>query len=384
MKNNITTLYIFKFFKDFLLIAPVIIPFYRANGLSATEILTIQAIFSASMLVFEIPSGYLSDRWGRKGTLCLGGFSMVAGFLVYSFSVSVPFFILAELLLGFAFSMISGTDSALLYDTLKKSGHTDDYHAIEARAESATRIGSAISSIGGGLLASVSIRLPFLANALSALVLPISALTLSEVPREKAHHKNVLSGIAEAVLYAIQTPHIRRAGLASGAIMTTGIISIWGYFLILEQIAFPLGLYGLMFFFFQSFSALGARLSRIISAKTGKGFEWLLILTISFVLISIALFPSPLTIVLAFLHSFCWGLSSPHFLTIINSKAREDIRATVLSTMSMISRGIYVLCGPLFGMIVDKGGTGRGFFFLAIICGLCFLPTILRAVDKGH
>ncbi|HQE60523.1 MAG TPA: MFS transporter, partial [Spirochaetota bacterium] len=73
MNRNIYLLYNFKFFRDFLLIAPVIIPFYKDNNLSAFQILLVQAVFSASMLLFEIPSGYFSDRCGRKRTLVAGG-----------------------------------------------------------------------------------------------------------------------------------------------------------------------------------------------------------------------------------------------------------------------------------------------------------------------
>ena len=86
ISRNIGFLYTFRFFRDFLLIAPIIIPFYRANGLSAFQILLIQAVFSASVLVFEVPSGYFSDRIGRRRTLFIGGIAVVLGFVCYSLS----------------------------------------------------------------------------------------------------------------------------------------------------------------------------------------------------------------------------------------------------------------------------------------------------------
>lgn len=367
MKRTLSALYVFRFFRDFLIIAPVIIPFYRSNGLTATQILTVQAVFSASMLIFEVPSGYLSDCWGRKKTLFLGGLSIVSGFALYSFSSTVASFFAAEILLGFGFSMCSGTESALLYDTLSQAGRKEEYRKIESRAEFATRIGAAISSIAGGLLAGLGVRIPFYANTLSSSMLPLSTFFIKEVIREKPKHKNALYGIHEALVYCAHDRHIRSAAFLSGAVLTTGIISIWGYFLLLETIKFPLTLYGLVFFVYQSMSAAGARLSHWVTERTGRAGAIAIFLCVPLIFLFTGLLQAAVITALAFVQAFLWGLSTPFFLDIVNNRAKEELRATVLSTVSMGGRLLYVCAAPLFGLIVDGYGVHTGFVFLSVV-----------------
>ena len=66
IKKNLWRIYLCKFFSSFWLIAPVLVPYFVENGLNATQVFMVEALFWVSMLLFEIPSGYLSDIMGRK------------------------------------------------------------------------------------------------------------------------------------------------------------------------------------------------------------------------------------------------------------------------------------------------------------------------------
>jgi MFS family permease len=383
MNRNIYLLYNFKFFRDFLLIAPVIIPFYKENNLTAFQILLVQAVFSASLLLFEIPSGYFSDRCGRKRTLIAGGIAVCVGLLIYCFSSSLIMFMICEIFLGFGFSMCSGTESALLYDTLHADGKASDYRKKESHAEFFARLGAALSSVAGGFIASVSLRLPFFFNAASAVMIPLSAAFMRDVKTAEVRRSGVMKEIINAVLFSIRHPVILSAGFVSGAVLTCGIISIWGYFLILPDLEIPLSAYGLLFFFFQISSALGARFSHSISAFIGKKKTLALLLLIPVIYVSVAFFKY--AVILAFLQSFLWGVATPFFLDIINSKAESRIRATVLSTVSMGSRVLYVAVGPVFGLVVDAFGAPKGFLFLSgifILCASAGLFIYLRGRKK--
>lgn len=384
MKRNIKLIYSFRFFRDFLIIAPIIIPFYKANGLSATQILSVQAVFSASMLLFEIPSGYLSDRWGRRKTMLTGGIATVLGFALYSISSDITRFIAAEILLGFGLSMCSGTESAVLYETLATLKRKDEYRKIESRAEFTTRFGAAISSVAGGVLASFGIRIPFYANTLSALALPVSAFFMKEPARPQTLHANVLKGILEAVVYSARHRIILSSAFITGAICMTGIISIWGYFLLIAGMEIPLSLYGVLFFGFQISSALGARFSHYIAGRLGKDITFCLFLLIPAVYLTIGFSHCKFAAALAFLQSFLWGVSTPFFLDIINDHAKPDVRATILSTVSMGSRILYVAAAPIFGIITDKAGIHISFIFLAGVFLLCLAGSAFTYTKKHN
>ncbi len=116
-----------------MLFMPIVVLFYEDNGLEMRHIFILQAIYSISIVVLEIPSGYLADAIGRKKTIILGTIFGFLGFVAYSFSYAFLGFLFAEIILGIGQSLISGADSALLYDTLLESGKKDDYIKHEGR-----------------------------------------------------------------------------------------------------------------------------------------------------------------------------------------------------------------------------------------------------------
>lgn len=106
---------------------PVVVLFFRENDLSMFQIMLLQAIFSVSVLILEIPSGYYADVFGRKKAIVLGTIFGSCGFTVYSLSQELGGFLIAELILGLGSSFISGSDSALLFESLKETGQEGGY-----------------------------------------------------------------------------------------------------------------------------------------------------------------------------------------------------------------------------------------------------------------
>src|SRR6056297_1759809 len=163
LKRNIILLYLIKIAKWFMLYMPIVVLFYEENGLSMKHVFLLQAIYSIAIVVLEIPSGYLADVLGRKKTLVIGTMLGFMGFVVYSFSFGFWGFLLAEMVLGMGQSLISGADSAMLYDTLEDMDRSEDYIKFEGRMVSIGNFAEAIAGILGGLLATISLRLPYMA-----------------------------------------------------------------------------------------------------------------------------------------------------------------------------------------------------------------------------
>ena len=66
LQSNLWKINLYKFLTDFLLIAPVMVPFYAANRLTALQFFVVQAIFSLFLLSFEVPSGFFFRCDGPK------------------------------------------------------------------------------------------------------------------------------------------------------------------------------------------------------------------------------------------------------------------------------------------------------------------------------
>ncbi|MDG1283864.1 MAG: MFS transporter, partial [Flavobacteriales bacterium] len=111
----------------FMLSMPIIILFFKENGLSLTEIMTLQGAYSLTVALFEVPSGYLADFFGRKSCIVFSTMFSFVGFLFFCFFSGFYYFLVAQILVGFAGSLISGSDSAIIYDTLLQTNNKDGY-----------------------------------------------------------------------------------------------------------------------------------------------------------------------------------------------------------------------------------------------------------------
>src|SRR4030095_16822562 len=72
LKRNINRTLAFGFFQVFLVIMPVVVPFFESRGLTMQQIFLLQGLFAVVVLVMEIPSGYVADLLGRRLTLITG------------------------------------------------------------------------------------------------------------------------------------------------------------------------------------------------------------------------------------------------------------------------------------------------------------------------
>ena len=126
LNRNVARTLMLGFFQVFLVILPVVVPFFQSKGLSMQDVFMLQALFGLVVLVTEVPSGYFADVLGRKATLVVG--AIVAGVGQSLLLVADGFWTLAlfEICLGIAHSLISGADLALLYDTELALGRDED------------------------------------------------------------------------------------------------------------------------------------------------------------------------------------------------------------------------------------------------------------------
>jgi len=127
LKANIWKLNTLQALCWFMLTMPTIVLFFQSNGLSMTEILLLQSIFSLTIVATEIPSGYFSDKIGRRKTIIIATIISFISFFLYCFASNFWSLVVVELLMGVGISFISGTDSALMYDTLLELNQQDQY-----------------------------------------------------------------------------------------------------------------------------------------------------------------------------------------------------------------------------------------------------------------
>ena len=133
IKNNIIKLYLLRGFLWFMVSMPIIVLFFQENGLTLMEVMILQSVYSFTIAITEIPSGYIADYFGRKNSLILGTILTFCGYLIFSNFSSFEIFVCAQIIIALGGSLMSGADSALMYDTLLEIEDEKQYTKVEGR-----------------------------------------------------------------------------------------------------------------------------------------------------------------------------------------------------------------------------------------------------------
>lgn len=384
--RNLWKIIALKFLGDFLPIAPVLILYYTANGLNPTQIFTIQAAFHLAVLLLEVPSGYLADVVGRKKTLVFGAIFFPLGLALYAVGRSFAAFICAEAVLAVSVSMRSGCDSAMLFDSLRLLKREGEYKRFEGRCALFARTGTAVSSLAGGLLATVFLRLPFLVNVASALFMPALAISLVEPEREPRRSKNPMLDILRICRYCLRQPHIRPVILFCGMLMASQLTALWAYFLLYRELGIGVGWFGVLFAVFQLAGALGGSRAHAFSERFGAKASLFLVQLSPVFYVLLGLFPSIWLLPLISANAFLWNLAYPVLLERLNLAVGSDVRATVLSLAGMAGSVTFIVVSPLFGRLVDAVSLSAAFIALGaffLVAGAFLLAAMLRHWQEG-
>src|SRR5256712_10562898 len=127
------------------------VPYLATKGIGMRQFMELQAVFALVILCGELPSGLLSDLWGRKKTLLLGTALKAVSFSFLPLLSSYEDFLFYHLTMGIALSMISGGDVALLYDShLAAGGEKPQGTAVLGKANLPSPIATTMSVPAGG------------------------------------------------------------------------------------------------------------------------------------------------------------------------------------------------------------------------------------------
>src|SRR3989338_3317966 len=112
MAANIWKFYLQRIAAGIVFTVPIYMLFLQDNGLSVTQIMILNSIYTLLIILFDVPSGVLADRWGRKNTFIVSCAFYVLGYGVYSAGHSFWTFLIAEMVFAISTSTFGGTAEA--------------------------------------------------------------------------------------------------------------------------------------------------------------------------------------------------------------------------------------------------------------------------------
>ena len=386
MESNIWKSYIFQLFMGCHMVSGVLLPFFLVWGrLTFIEVMILQSYFTIMIVIFEIPCGAISDYISRKFSLFLGGLTTAFAALIYSTIPNIFIFMIGETLFALGFALVSGTDQALTFDTLRKLEREDEMSKIMARNRSFFLIGISIAAPIGSL---ITLFFP-LQYAMTFMFFPFIIAAFIAITLQEPNHtleKKTLKylSIVKSGFKQIRRNKILRI-LAFDFIMVDVLVFllIWTYQLYLEVLLISLTLFGFvaaaMTLAEMFFCNLVPKLEKHSKNKRQLLVIYTLIPGIAYILIAFIIF-APLGILLIII-IIGFGFSrSIIFINGINKNIEEENRATVLSTISMIRSFIITILYPVIGILVMWN-----LYYTFIILGISIiLIALLSSVKNEH
>jgi len=360
LKGTIWRYYLFGFLRDFSLFSAVLIPFYTQWGdISLTQVQILQSWFMLWIFILEIPTGIIADYLGRKYSMAMGAVVISIAALIYGSVPSFQIFLIGEFFFAMAIALMSGADSALLYDTLKQEGREDDSKKIFGRARSFTLLGIFISAPLGGFIASkLGLNSPMLFSAFPFLLAAIVAWTIKE-PENKnktSESKRYLIIAKKGLSYFQHHPTLRLLALDAIVVASAAYFVIWLYQPLLTNLNVPIYYFGWFHAFLVGIEILISsnfvRLEKLFGSGK-KYFRFTAMVTaLSFFLA--ALHPNLFTITLLIIFAGGFGLTRLDLMNAyMNKHIPSEQRATILSSISMFRRLALVFLNPIIGFTAD-------------------------------
>jgi len=157
LKRNITLLIISEFFAETRFYMPIALLIFASLTGSFTMGMSIFSVTALMAALFEIPTGIISDRWGRRGTCILCSMAEATAVTCYTLAFvfrdhCLWFLYAGATFYGFANALLSGNNQALVYDTLASYKRTDEIGTVLGRISSMGQVALGLCGIITGLL----------------------------------------------------------------------------------------------------------------------------------------------------------------------------------------------------------------------------------------
>jgi len=393
LENNIKAIYLLGFFTGFMVVVPVFVPLLQGHGLSMSQVLQTQALFALTIALCEVPSGYVADIWGRRNAILVGSGLNALGFFSLLWADSFADFLFYEFVLGIGFSLISGADLALLYDTevhLKEQGLRGGAGASKSlsRLISVEAAASGAAGIVASLLLLWSMDWVVSVQAYTGFAPFLLAMLLVEAPRptgsvpaaEAGHGANARR-IVDILLFG--KPVVLWTAFAIAVFGLLAVYVFWIYQKYWELQGVPLSMFGYIWAAFALTVSLSARYSEALERLLGYRRLLVLIAVLPlFGLVGMAFGHGWAGVMCGFAIQVSRGLSMSLFYEALNRRVPGEFRATVNSLVSLGVRSVFIVTGPLLGLALDTQGMdttllGMVAIFLPLM-GLVLVPLFLR------
>lgn len=356
--------------------------YFQAFGIGIDGYANLIAVYYLTMVVAEVPTGLVADRFGRKLTLVLGPAVLAAGFVAIWLGDNFSDFAVGEVLLGLGHSLLSGPPSALLYDSLAAAGAADRYLVAEASIHGKRTLGTGAAFLAGGLLAAaVDIAATIVLTAALCACAGVVALALREPPRQRARTPVVLATALRELRHA-DTRWITLYYVVMFCLLRYCFHTYQPYLQAAGQQG-PVVL-GVLFCALNVVAAPWSRAVPLLLRRFGeRALMWWMPLSMALSLLAMASQVGWFGIALFFVHQAPFGAHWALIQAYANHRLTAPARATALSVLSFAGRVCFAALFPLLGHLHATAGLGVT-YTVAGGCGVAATWLVMRCQPRAR
>lgn len=378
--KNIIYYYLYVISSAALLTRGIFLLYLQEKGLSIIEVSMYSAIFNICSAIGEVPTGYIGDRIGRRNSLVIGVVLLSIQSLLMVILEENILLILCGGLEAIAYTFVSGSDSALLYNLLDEQGKKKDYLKINTQLLAVQAVVTGSATFVGAQLVKYSWTLPYY---ITVLLLVGSLVFLFRIKESKIWRNESISKVNEGIV----RNNILFRPISIFLIFFLGISiidGIMGAYYNLNQIIFTtMGYKVSIIGLFYSLSYFCNALAYLVVNFLSACFKRVYIIASALAVICVGFFALAkvnnrlifmiISLILCFIPEIIFSVAD----SIIQDHIIEKNRATILSIMSLIRSIFSGIIYGFFGVALEIISFKQFFVFLGIGMSLGLLVSLL-------
>ncbi|WP_414053799.1 MFS transporter [Macrococcus equi] len=366
-KLNIKLYYLFNFVIYFYVWMPIWVIYFQNKGLSLSQIGILDSIGYILMVLSEIPTGIIADKYGRKYSLFLGSllYSLAMfGILSNIFSV---WFLLGYILWNISNTFFTGAGISILRESLINLDRLNEFPKILGRSNSVMIFSQVFASSICSFIAMKNLELCFMISGFVAILGIIIPLFMKETLDKKKNSNLTYKFIVINTLKIIKSNKNLIWLLLFSSLMSSliFIITYTIYQPYSLELGFSLAEISIILIIVKSISALGGLITGIANKLININYT-LVILPLSLLLFSvlIGLSLTKYSILLLIMVLFIFSIFSPNIDHILNMNIEDNIRSTVLSFQGLLWTLLAMIIDPLILYLAEISTVSNSFMIV--------------------
>jgi len=338
-------------------ILPIYVLYFRQYQITIFQVALLAVIFEASILIFEIPTGLLADRFGRKMSVIIGFLLFGLSGLVFILQRNLGGFITGEILLGLGEAFISGAGEALAVDSISTDQDSAKLSKLFIWRSRVRIVMTSFFMLMAGYLYTMNMSITFYPILIGGCLGAIGASFYARVQPEKGTEPHRFFEPLKSLFHQITLSGSLKVIFLASLVANFSFEGVDQYWQILCSEFFDINIKA-----FGFITAAGALIAfflvgPIVRRTAGGISSALLILLIAGVNISsLPHVPRIILPVMLVMYFICKELVSPLFSISINSIIPDAGRATFLSGYNLTCSIGEVGAGLIIGVMASELG----------------------------